>query len=158
MFRSRIARVALAAGLGLVSGCMGMSQHSWFRRAPVMCCGQCEGGCCGPCEGGCCAGGDGVMGGYEGGPVLDGGGYEGGPVLDGGGPVLGPAPGDLMVPPPPPLPPAPPLAPGAVAPPPVPDYGAPQLAPPPRLVPQPAPPTMYQPTQARGRLLGLFNH
>jgi hypothetical protein len=128
MSRPRIATLALAAGLGLLSGCASMCEHPlWpFGRSRVSCCPECEMG-----GGPCCDG-------Y--GPSLDGYGGVGefaGPGLEEGGPGL-PPPGPEM------------MAPGA------PEAGIPPLAPPPRLVPQPqqqAPAEAYNPTAGRIRRL-----
>jgi hypothetical protein len=106
MLRLRLARVAVAAGLGLASGCQHMTKppllgRFWSSPAPV------SEGC-----------------GMGSGPVLE------GPVLGGTAPLM-------TVP----AVPAPLGAPTLT-----PESGAPTLAPPPRLVPQPqAQPTPYAP-------------
>jgi hypothetical protein len=51
MFRTRLASVALAAGLGLVSGCASdFSLRNIFHRGNGTCCTS-EGTCCGDMEG-----------------------------------------------------------------------------------------------------------
>jgi hypothetical protein len=63
MLRTRLALLALAAGLGLVSGCAELSHHSWFGRGTA----------CGP----------GYESFSEGPPGFD------GPVLEGAAPYVG---------------------------------------------------------------------
>jgi hypothetical protein len=109
MVRTRLAAFAVAASLGLVSGCAELSQHSlfsWLHRPS--CCAE---------SGDCCAMDAGSFG--EAGP-----GVVEGPMLEGGGPYVG-QPGCQ---------PAPVLTqPG------VPQPVMPQLAPAPRLAPQAQP-------------------
>jgi hypothetical protein len=68
MVRTRLAALAAAAGLGLASGCAGLSEHSLFSR--------CHGTTCSaPCD--CC-------------PAECASGFDfGGPVLDEGAPFFG---------------------------------------------------------------------
>jgi hypothetical protein len=67
MIRSRLAFVTLAAGLGLVSGCLNLSERPLLHPFRTVS-SRINGGCCesGCCESGCCGAG------MEG-PVLDGG-------------------------------------------------------------------------------------
>src|SRR5262245_767720 len=65
MVRARFAALAVAAGLGLLSGCSSLSRMNPFHRHPDAC----------PCEGAPCDG-DGHLG--TDGPVLDD--FPGGPV------------------------------------------------------------------------------
>jgi hypothetical protein len=58
MIRTRLASLALATGLGLLSGCIYLPERPLFPRLRgAGCCnGACETGCCGG-EAGCCNGG-----------------------------------------------------------------------------------------------------
>ena len=48
MVRTRLASLALVAGLGLVSGCLNLSERPLFGRFGATCAtGCCESGCCG---------------------------------------------------------------------------------------------------------------
>jgi hypothetical protein len=108
MLRLRFATVAVAAGLGLVCGCSGLSQFSLCGRH--RCCPESASCCesmpdCGPIMEDC---GPGCPGSY--------------------GPLIGPTPsiGPMQT-----------IPPGAVPPSTVPPGGIPELTPPPRLTPTP---------------------
>src|SRR5229473_6720402 len=117
MFRGRLAALALAAGMGSLSGCTYLCNHPWFGKGNACCqpqgtcCGsECSGGCPGSCSPGC----------------------EGGPMLDSYAPMMnspGIPQGAIMAPPPPPQ-----------------ATTMPPLSAPPRLVPQPqSQPIPYSP-------------
>jgi hypothetical protein len=136
MLRTRLASLALAAGLLPLTGCMG-GLFGW-RCCPGSCCPG-PSPCCAPAAPGCC--GDVGVSGFEGvvgTPCCN---SHSMPPMNGDGPVLLP-----QAPVPPPMPPGPP--PGQVGPPQVGDPGALAPAPNPRLVPSPqAPATPYTPTR-----------
>jgi hypothetical protein len=159
MYRSRIAGLALAAGLSLVAGCSSCTQFSLFGGGKPACCpagGACcpEGGAsCGPapcmsapsCYEGYCGMGSGNEGYCGMGPGL----HEGGPFLGvPGGEVIPPAGPELTMPPLAPPPGGVPLAP--------PQGGTP-VGPPPRLVPEPQAQGVPYTPAARPRLLGKLD-
>jgi hypothetical protein len=97
MVRTRLASLALASSLGLISGCLGLSDHfGWWHCCPTAwnrgcCCPSSNGGCCAPVAEGCC----------------EGGGFEAGYGVVPEGPVLNGSPFINVPPPPPPGPPMP---------------------------------------------------
>jgi hypothetical protein len=150
MLRKRLASLALAAGLGLTSGCLGFG-NPWCPRPACCPSSPC---CAAPVNG---DGVGGILSGYGGGlveaaPCCN---SHGGPpaAVEGLGPILAPP---QVAPPvnggPPPvnggLPPVNGGAPTVL------DPGALAPAPNPRLVPSPqAPPTPYTPSSGRARAL-----
>jgi hypothetical protein len=143
MSRARIAALALATGLGLVSGCCSNPCRPSFFPRPTACAPTCAS--CPTCAG--CEAGLPIEGAEFGVPIQQ------GPILDGYVPP-GVAPG---VPPgvAPGVPPGVPVVPGPLTTPaPGPQVPLPLNTPPDRLVPTPAQPEPYQPS-GRGFLHGV---